>query len=135
MAIDTTRAIVARLVAEGVGVDTGANTSLFHSRLPATPNTCIAVRALPGGVSDRAMGTATPPVRENPDVQLLVRGATIAATITLMDAIRAALDFKEWTASDGSLFFSRFAYEPADLGEDESQREVRSIVVDIKRTR
>lgn len=135
MAIDTTRAIIARIVAQSIAVDTGASTSVFYSRLPAQPDDAIAVRAMPGASANRAFGESTPPVRENPDVQILVRRSTIASAITAVDALRTAFDFKTWVATDGSEFFTQFAYEPTDMGEDENHREMRSVVLDIKRTR
>lgn len=134
MAIDTTAAIVARIVALGIATDTGASTSVFFSRLPTNPDNAIAVRALPGGKADRAFGLSTPAVRENPDVQLVIRRSTIDSMTTVIDQLRAGFDFKEWVES-GDTFFTQFAYEPMDFGEDENRREIRTITIDVKRTR
>lgn len=135
MAIDTTQAIVDRIVAQAIGVDTGTGTNVFFSRLPGTPDNALAVRVLPGAAANRAFGTATPAVRENPNVHIIARNLTIDGMILVIDALRTAFDFKTWVASDGSEFFTQLSYEPMDMGEDENHREVRSFVLDVKRTR
>lgn len=135
MAIDTTQAIVDRIVAQAIGVDTGTGTNVFFSRLPSNPANAIAVRAMGGSVAARAFGENTPPVREHPDIQLIVRNETIDGVNAVVTSLRTAFDFKKWTASGGEEFFTQFSYEPVDLGEDENQREIRSVVLDISRER
>lgn len=135
MAVETAEAIVARLVALSVATATGSGTNVFESRLPTSPDVALAVRAISGRKADRAFGESIPAVRENPNVQILIRHTTIAGANTLIDAIRDGFDFKTWTATGGEEFFTQFAYDPMDLGEDENQREVRSVTLEVKRTR
>jgi hypothetical protein len=133
MAIETTQAIIDRLVDQGVGVYVGPNTNLFFSRLPSQPDAALSVRPMGGAQANRAFGDI-PAVRYNPDVHITLRHPTIDGIAALVFAVRNALDFKIWIASGGEEFFTWFSYEPVDLGEDENQREIRSVVVDIKRT-
>ena len=110
------------LVAQAVGT---AATDLFANRLPDSPDTAVVVRQLGGKKSDKAFGVTI--VARNPELQVIVRGATMAARNTLMDNIRAAADGREWTVS-GRLYYSELSYEPVDMGQDENQRPEVSMV-------
>lgn len=133
--METASAVVERIVTLAIGTSTGANTNVFESRLPNQPDIAISVRAMGGAKSDRAFGETLAAIRENPDIQMLVRHTTIDGVNALVNQLRTAFDFKTWTATGGEEFFTEFSYQPVDMGEDENQREVRSIVMDIKRTR
>lgn len=116
--------VLDRLVAQGVGV---AGTNIFSKRLPNTPDTALMVRAMGGRKEARGFGESNPAIAQFPDVQILVRGATVDALDTIVSAVRTALNFKTWVVS-GRTYFSELQYEPVDLGEDENQRQQVSLV-------
>lgn len=116
--------VVDRLVAQSVGV---AGTNLFSKRLPNSPDTALYVRMIGGKKEARGFGENNPAIAKFPDLQIVLRGATVDALDALADAVRAALNFKTWTAN-GRTYFSELQYEPVDLGEDENQRQQLSMV-------
>lgn len=113
-----------RLAAQGVGTLT---VDLFSHRFPDSPATCIGVKASGGPEAARAFGESTPPIARFPEIQVMVRGATVPLRDAKIALIRTALDFKTWTES-GVTYVSKLAYEPIDLGEDENQRSQVSMV-------
>ena len=111
-------------------------TNLFVGDLPHSPDTCAAIYHRGGDAPVRAMGPhGTPPIADQPTVQVVVRGATVPALEALQSAIVNALD--HWTGMAGTtqVLYSGLAYAPVDVGDDENGRPVRSLVFHMKASR
>jgi len=123
------------LDAAGIGsVDTPPVT-IFNGRLTDKPDNAMAIRPMPGSSPIRAMGPSlTPPVRERPDVQIIVRNLLYTGLTAKVDQIKLALD--HYVASiGGKQYYINLAYEPMYLGIDENQRHQSSIVFNVVRER
>lgn len=66
-------------------------TNLFVGRMPDTPDTCVALYEYGGASPTEVMGGATPPVLENPRLQVATRDASYANAETLARSIWNAL--------------------------------------------
>lgn len=123
------------LAAAGVGVVVGAGVNIFNGRMNDKPDNAMAIRPMPGSAPIRAMGPSlTAPVRERPDVQILVRNLKYQDLATKVDQIKAALDRFVGTIG-GKQYYIELAYEPMYMGIDENQRHQTSIVFNVVRER
>jgi len=112
-----------------------APVTIFNGRLSDKPDNAIAVRPMPGSAPVRGMGPSlTAPLRERPDVQIIVRNLRYVDLMTKVSVIKAALDRFVGTIS-GKAYYIELAYEPMYMGVDENNRHQSSLVFGIYRER
>lgn len=123
------------LAAAGVGSTTVPPITIFNGRMTDQPDNAIAVRPMSGSAPVRGMGPSlTAPLRERPDVQIMVRNKKYVDLATKVEQVKAALDRFVGTIG-GKQYYIELAYEPMYMGIDENQRHQTSIVFNIVRER
>ncbi len=123
------------LATAGVSIVVGAGIDTFNGRMNDKPDNAMYIRPMPGSAPLRGMGSSlTAPVRERPNVQIVVRNLLYPGLMAKVEQIKLALD-RYIGVIGGKQYYIELAYEPLYLGIDENQRHQASIVFNVVRER
>ena len=97
-------------------------TTLFNG-LPASPDSCVSIQLLAGGVSIRAFRSGAGVVVERPMVMLMSRSTTKDAALSALLLVQSALDgLGNTTMSGVNYLYVEAMHAPAERPPDESKR-------------
>lgn len=123
------------LAAAGLGIVVGPGVTIFNGRMTDKPDNAMAIRPLSGSAPIRTMGPSlTGPIRERPDVQILVRNLRYTELALKVDQIKLTLD-RYVGVIGGKQYYIELAYEPMYMGVDENARHQSSLVFNVVRER
>jgi len=124
--------IATRLQDQGVATQA---VNLFIGHMPASPDTCLTLYERGGGPSVRAMGSTTPPVADQPMVQVAVRGATYADARAKVSAVINALDHFVGVINSTRYLLIELSYAPILMAQDENRRTMYSVMFNAMKER